>query len=104
MASPITLYYSSAWGYEQVQINNQLALVSVSLLSDPANKFTDGLGNITKHVGCSSYTIRVYHTHVKYALDIIAHDSFPCNINEFNQRFRFREWDMVCEAMLVAVP
>ena len=103
MANPITLYYSTAWGYEQVQINNQLAFVSVSPLNDPANKFTDGLGNIMKHVGCSSYTIREDHTHVKYALDIIANHPFPCNIiNEFNQRFRFREWDMVCEAMLVA--
>ena len=92
MNTPINSYFS--WGAEQQIISSQLT---------PPSPPNDGLGGIMEHVSCSAVRIRGDHPHVQYALQLLEPFPIPSSIEEFYQHFRFREWDMVCEYMLLAV-
>ena len=92
-------YHSNNWDAEKLQIGNQLTPINSTVLTVAE----DGLGNIIDHVGCSTYKIRMDHRHVANATDILSSYSFPKDVQEFYKRFRFREWEYVAEAMLVAV-
>ena len=99
MAAPTTPHYIPTWNIEQNIINTILMPQPI-----PPPKFADGLSdNILNHVGCSGYSIQMSHDHVSFALDIIENYPFPSSMEEYYKNFRFSEWDIVCETMLVAI-
>ena len=101
MTAPTTPFYVSSWGQEQADIKSRLE--DFHTPPAPTKEFNDGLGNIINQVSCSSYSIRFNHDHVKRAFEYIKDYPFPTTIEHFNKIFRFHEWDIVCETMLVAV-
>ena len=56
-----------------------------------------------EHVSCSAFRVWGDHPHVQYALRLLEPFPIPSNFEEFYLHFKFREWDMVCEYMLLAV-
>jgi hypothetical protein len=84
---------------EQKQISNILGLIT----KENSQKISDGFGSIMEHVSSSGYGIRFEHPHVEIALEIIDGYPFPIDFQDFHKCFRFREWDIVCEAMMVAI-
>ncbi len=98
----LTPFHHSKWEAEKSFINNQLDFVDDSS-AKADKKNIDGLGSIMEHVRCSSYKINLDHPHVIHALSIIKDYPFPKTLQEFHTHFRFREWDFVCETLLVAV-
>ncbi len=104
MTNPTTPFYLSAWGQEQSLIEAKLEdLHAIPPPSKVANKFYDDLGDIISHVGCSSYSIRFNHPHVDQAFEYIKGYPFPTTLEHYCVVFQFREWDIVCKTMLVAV-
>jgi hypothetical protein len=103
MTTPTTPFYTSSpvisWGMEQKQISNILGLIT----KENSQKISDGLGGIMEHISGSSYGVKFEHPHVELALEIIAGYPFPKDFQDFYKCFRFREWDIVCEAVMVAV-
>src|SRR5258708_1484853 len=91
------VHHTNAWITEQQTIGNKLGLLM------PQRGFKDGLVNIISHVVCYTYKIRLAHPRVAAALDHISHYAFPKDMEDYYQSFRFREWEYVCEVMLVAV-
>ena len=89
MNTPFTPYFS--WGAEQQAISSQLASPN------------DGLGGIIEHVSCSAFRVCGDHPHVQYALRLLEPFPIPCNFEEFYLHFKFREWDMVCKYILLAI-
>jgi len=102
MSNPATPFYISSWGIEQAQIQANLQDLHTPPPS-PEGKFNDGLGDVISQVGGHLYAIQADHYHIKRAMDIIENYPFPTSLEHFCQMFHFREWDIVCETMLVAI-
>ena len=100
MATPTHPYYLSAWDYEQNIIQG---IIHPTPVIPVPTKFNDGLGDIITNVPCHQYSINTSHKHFERAMDILQRYPIPFSMEEYCQRFRFREWDMVCETMLLAV-
>jgi len=101
MASPSTPHYTSSnWTSEQAVISAQLSSSTQSYF--PVSGHKDGLGDIMEHISCSANRVMWNHPHVQFALECIEKYPFPTGYEDYCAKFRFREWDMVCEAMLVA--
>jgi hypothetical protein len=91
-------YHTNGWSSEQHLIVNKLTPSSGAKV-----KANDGLGNIISQVGCYTYKINMNHPHVATALEFLSSYPFPKDFKEFHENFRFREWEYVAEALLLAV-
>ena len=102
MSTPSSPFYTSAWGCEQEHISDLLE--DMKAAPPPfAKKTDDGLNDIISLVDGSHYSIMINHEHVKRALDMIKGYPYPTSFEHYCKVFRFREWDIVCKTMLVAI-
>ena len=94
------VYHTSNWSSEQQTIGNSLGLLNVPTPQEVTRSVSNTIiSNLRGHY----FKIRMDHPHTIIALDHIKKYPFPKDIQGFYQSFRIREWDMVCEAMLMAV-
>ena len=106
MEDIINAYYVSQWG--GAECNPGFASTAgFDMVSEADSKAkqepNDGLGNIMDRVGGSDYSIQFDHPHVIMAFELLEGYPFPTSLEDYCRKFRFREWDIVCETMLVAV-
>jgi hypothetical protein len=83
----MSYFFNSGWATEQS---------SISIATLP-------IGDVMDHVGSSRFSINYNHEHIDIALAVLEGYKFPKDIEEFNKYYRYREWNYVCEAMLLGV-
>jgi len=84
------------WAEEQALIYSKLEVIP--RFSGSPNT----LGTIMEHISGSGMAIDYTHPHVELALDLLKGYPFPFSMQDYQENFRPREWDYVCESLLAA--